>query len=103
LRRELAQKSIINDILNKNLSKVIGANEIIIKVNPVDHELLEKSSKEYLVSNSISKISFEKSEYIEIGGCLIETEIGNLDARIETQINEILKALEDKLAISELE
>lgn len=103
LSKELKNKSIIEKILNENLNKIIGANEIIIKLNPMDHKLLLKSSKEYLSSNNISKIRFETSESVSVGGCLIETEIGNLDARIESQVGEILKALEDKLTTAENE
>lgn len=103
LSKELKNKSIIEKILNENLNKIIGANEIIIKLNPMDHQLLLKSSKEYLSSNNISKIRFETSESVSVGGCLIETEIGNLDARIESQVGEILKALEDKLTTTENE
>ncbi len=103
IKRELNQKSVIEKILNENLSKIIGANEIVIKLNPDDFNLLEKSNKEYLGVNNISKIRFETSDNIDVGGCLIETEIGNLDARIESQVNEILKTLEENLTISETE
>ncbi|MHB9041598.1 MAG: FliH/SctL family protein [Melioribacteraceae bacterium] len=34
---------------------------------------------------------------MELGGCLIETEIGNVDARISTQLNEMQRQLEDSL------
>ena len=31
---------------------------------------------------------------IEKGGCFVETELGNIDARISSQLNEIIKQLE---------
>jgi len=103
IKREIEQKSIITEILEQNLSKVIGANEITIKLNPAEYKIVEKTSKEYLSSIGISKIRFEQNESITKGGCLIETEIGNLDARIDSQLNEILKILESKLTKSETE
>jgi len=97
LKKELEKDSIIENILEQNLSKIIGANDIIIKLNAKDYELIQKSNKEYLKSAGISKIRFEANENIQVGGCLVESEIGNLDARVESQINELIKALENKL------
>ena len=67
LKKELTKKSIIEKTLNENLGKIIGANEIVIKLNPADHTLLENSNKEYMASNNITKIRFETSENIKIG------------------------------------
>lgn len=103
IRREMKNKSVIEKVLTENLNKIIGANEISIKLNPVDYKLIEKTKKEFFESNNITKIKFEQTENVTIGGCLIETEIGNLDARNESQINELLKALEEKLTNDEIE
>ena len=97
LKRELENKSTITEILDKHLSKVIGANDIIIKLNPSELEIIEKTSREKMDKIGISRIRFEPNEAIQRGGCLIETEIGNLDARIDNQINEITKELETEL------
>ena len=95
LQEKLEDNSIIETILDQNLRKIIGANDIVIKLNPKDHALIEKSSKEYFASSGITKIRFVSNENIQIGGCFIESEIGNLDARIETQIGENIRALEN--------
>jgi flagellar assembly protein FliH len=97
LKREIENKSTISEILEQNLNKVIGANDIIIKLNPSEISIVEKTSKEKMDKIGISRIRFEASETIQKGGCLIETEVGNLDARIDSQLNEISKALETKL------
>ncbi|MCB0751455.1 MAG: hypothetical protein KDC52_08280, partial [Ignavibacteriae bacterium] len=103
VEKEIEHKSTLEQILEKNLRKIIGANDIVIKLNPEDNSRIQKSSKEYLTSSGITKIRFEANENIQIGGCLIESEIGNLDARIETQINEIIKALENHFNSIEIE
>ncbi len=95
LKEKLENSSVVEKILEENLRKIIGANNIVIKLNPKDHEIIEKSSKEYFASSGISKIRFQSNDNIQIGGCFIESEIGNLDARIETQVSEILRALEN--------
>jgi flagellar assembly protein FliH len=103
VQMELKENSIIEKILDQNLRKIIGANDIIIKLNPNDYKLIQKSSKEYLASSGDSKIIFESNEHIQIGGCLIESEIGNLDARVESQLNEIIKNLENSFTKIESE
>lgn len=103
IKREMRNESVIVKVLEDNLHKIIGANEIVIKLNPADFTLIQKSGKENLASAGISKIRFEPNENINIGGCLVESEIGNLDARIESQLNEILKELEQKMINLETE
>lgn len=95
LKEKLENGSVVEKILEENLRKIIGANNIVIKLNPKDHTLIKKSSKEYFASSGISKIRFESNDNIQIGGCFIESEIGNLDARIETQLSEIIRSLEN--------
>ncbi len=103
LQKELNENSMIEKLLDQNLRKIIGANDIIIKLNPNDYKLIQKSSKEYLASSGGSKIKYESNENIQIGGCLIESEIGNLDARVESQLNEIVKNLENSFTKIESE
>lgn len=103
LQREIEIESTIENILEQNLKKIIGSNDVIIRLNPADYELLQKSNNEHLTSAGITKIRFESSKNIQLGGCLIESEVGNLDARIETQINELTRALENHFSKVEVE
>ena len=103
LQKELEDNTIIEKLLDQNLRNIIGANDIIIKLNPTDYKLIQKSNKQYLASSGGSKIRFESNENIQIGGCLIESEIGNLDARVESQLNEIVKNLENSFTKIESE
>ena len=103
LQNEIGIDSTIEKVLEQNLRKIIGTNDIVIKLNPNDNKLIQKSSKEYLASSGITKIRFESNDNIHVGGCLIESEIGNIDARIETQISEIIRALENHFTGVEVE
>jgi flagellar assembly protein FliH len=95
IAKEFKYDSGIEKILDQNLKKIIGANDIIIKLNPEDFELIRSKNREYLGSSGISKIKFEPNENVQVGGCLVESEIGNLDARVESRIAELIKALEN--------
>ncbi|MEI7811710.1 MAG: FliH/SctL family protein [Ignavibacteria bacterium] len=94
LKREINRESIITESLKESVRKILGANEILIHVNPVDYNGLNNSGADHFLNETFSKIKFEINEKLDPGGCMIETEIGNVDARIVTQLNEIKKQFE---------
>ncbi len=97
VQRDVVDNTIINETVSRAITKVIGANEVRIKMNPSDVEQIDVNSRNLINSSSFNKIKFEGDERIEIGGCLIETEIGNVDARISTQLEELRRKLEESI------
>ncbi len=95
IKREVESEPIIKEIIDDALSQVIAADKIIIRVNPDDYNLLENEENHHKEIR-FNKIKFEPDASIEKGGCIVETEIGNVDARISSQITEIMKKLEQK-------
>ncbi len=95
--REIEDRTIINENVKVAVNKIIGANEVRLKLNPQDVEELNIDSKNMLNTSSFNKIKIEGDDRIEKGGCLIETEIGNVDARISTQLTELRRKLEESL------
>ncbi|MFA7418953.1 MAG: FliH/SctL family protein [Melioribacteraceae bacterium] len=95
--REIDDRTIINENVKVAVNKIIGANEVRLKLNPQDIEELNTDSKNLLNTSSFNKIKIEGDDRIEKGGCLIETEIGNVDARISTQLTELKRKLEESL------
>ncbi|HED08240.1 MAG TPA: hypothetical protein ENI57_09010 [Ignavibacteria bacterium] len=94
VQREILKEDIIGDVLKDAIKKVLGANNVIVKLNPDDFKALESGGDESFSIKSFDKIKFEQDDRIEPGGCFIETEIGSVDARISSQCNEIRKQLE---------
>lgn len=97
VQHEIESSSVINDNVKISINKIIGANEVHLKMHPLDIEELNEASKSLIHSSSFNRIKIEPDERIERGGCLIETEIGSVDARISTQLNELKKSLEDNV------
>jgi flagellar assembly protein FliH len=93
VKKQLEVEPIIKDTVLESAQKLIGAESILIKVNPSDFELLKDSGRDLFRKDSFSKIQFEPDNNIDKGGCFIESEIGNVDARLKTQLNEIEKLL----------
>lgn len=94
IKREISKESIIKQVLEEALRKVIGANEILVRLNPADYESIIEDEKSFQLKDSFSQIKFEKDERIEQGGCFIESEIGNADGRISSQLNELKRKFE---------
>lgn len=94
IKKEIEKNPIITSTLRDSIRKVLGANEILIKINPKDYNVLNEQSSKVLLEESFNKIKFEHDDRIEPGGCFVETEIGNVDSRISTQLSEIKKHLE---------
>lgn len=97
VEREIQNENIINKNIKEAINKIVGANNVVLKLHPKDLEELTEASKNLIHSSSFTKIKIEPDERIERGGCFIETEIGNVDARISTQLNELRKKLEDNI------
>jgi flagellar assembly protein FliH len=95
--KEIENRNIINENVREAINKVVGANQVKLKLHPADLEELTEASKNLIHSSSFTKIKIETDDRIERGGCFIETEIGNVDARITTQLNELRKKLEDSV------
>jgi flagellar assembly protein FliH len=93
IKREVEKDSIIVENLRNALKKVLGANQIIIKLNPADLAKMNDDSNKMFAESGLSKIRFESTEAVDAGGCLIETDIGSVDARISAQLMELKKSL----------
>jgi flagellar assembly protein FliH len=94
VQREILQEPLIDNVLRDAIRLVIGSNKILIRLHPDDLSIINKDSDNLFNDDSFSKIKFESDEKIERGGCFIETEIGNVDARISSQFTEMKKQLE---------
>ena len=91
-------RKIIGDSAEENRNIVVNtAKEAIkrasdrevmrIRIAPVDYDVLNKKRSELIQCiDGIKSLIFEADESVEPGGCLIETNHGEIDARIDSQI-----------------
>jgi flagellar assembly protein FliH len=100
LSSQLENKSTIETTIKNSIKKIIGANDILVKINPKDFELLNAGSVHFLDTTD-TKIRFEISENIQQGGCFIESEVGNVDARISSQLEELNRIFKNYFSSNE--
>ena len=81
------------DVVKKAILESVG-KKIIVRIHPQDVALLKERQSEILSGlGEVRSISFQEDESIPSGGCIVETELGVVDAKLETQLNAIRKAL----------
>ncbi len=82
------------DRSHEALRKIIGVEKIKIHVNPADEEYIREHRSELSAyADSVKEILIEADGKVERGGCIIESELGNIDARVSTQFELIEEAL----------
>ena len=103
IRESVEKNPSVNKVLSESMKKILGANSVIIKLNEKDLNVLSGENRNLINDGSFSKIKFESDDSIEPGGCLIETDIGNVDGRISTQMKELRKVLDQKILMTDQE
>ena len=66
---------------------------MLVKVAPRDFELLNARRRELLEDGSASEVELVADAQVKWGGCVIEGASGNLDARLETQMQRLRDTL----------
>ncbi len=94
IRREIhADESVVEDIVRESLEAVKSGNSIKLKVNARDIDRI-RDCKDILLqaADNIPDFEIVEDPRIEQGGCIIETDFGIVDARIDSQLQEIGRA-----------
>ena len=84
----------VQDMIRLAVHSVLDRESMVIKIHPTDKEYAESFLPElHHMYSEIKNITIVKNSGIERGGCIIETNFGVIDARIENleeQIDRIL-------------
>ena len=82
------------NIVSEAIGRISDREQIIVRVNRDDAEYL-KRYKERLAGmlDGVKSFSIIEDSNIEPGGCVIETNLGFIDARIATKLKSIEEAL----------
>jgi len=88
-RREV----VINNI-KEALQRVKDRDRIDIRVNFADLDMTTAHKDELIkMMESLKKVNIYEDSRVERGGCIIETDVGAIDARVSTQLEAIEEAI----------
>ena len=89
---------VIHHVLKTAMKKVIDPRHLTVRLNPKDIDTVDGFKQELLLADEFGALlRLEADELIQRGGCIIETKLGDLDARIDQQIKIIEELLKDQL------
>jgi flagellar assembly protein FliH len=95
-----SEKKVVVENVKQALDKVRGETEITIKVNTQDLALTTRNKKQFIASvESLKGVTVEEDSRIKPGGCIIETSFGDIDARIQTQLDIIEERIRELIPI----
>ena len=84
------QRDIIITNVIEALRKVRAKGNIVIKVNLADLRLATEHKQNFINSmESVKSINIVEDSSVDLGGCIIETDFGEIDARIASQLMEL--------------
>lgn len=91
VRRAVEQdKDILMNIMKDGIRKIVGVERMKVRLNPAELNYIQENKHTIQsVSDSLREITFEPDPSVEPGGCTIESDIGNVDARISTQLDQV--------------
>lgn len=87
-------REVVLNVVKEALTRVADQDQLHIKVNPEDLSVIKQAGPAFsdFVDN-MQGITFEEDKTIPNGGCIIETNMGDIDARIEKQFQTMEEAL----------
>ena len=84
------QKNVVINNVVQALRKLKSRGDVVIRVNLADLELTPEHVKDFMkMVENVKSITVLEDSSVDRGGCIIETDFGQIDARISSQLHEI--------------
>ena len=94
VHREIqADPDIIQTLVKVALGRVSERSAVTVRVNPIDYNFLLDKHRGWVQEEGGGKeVTLVADKSVERGGCLVQTECGDVDARIEEGFREVERA-----------
>ena len=99
IRREVAaDPKIILTIIENALQSSVRADHYRIRISPDDLERVTQQKPLFLASISgLKNLSIEADASVSAGGCRVDSDLGDVDATLETQLEAIQQVLKEAI------
>jgi flagellar assembly protein FliH len=94
------QKEVVKANVAEALRKIKGRGDIIIRVNVADLKLTTEHINTLIQKMEGRGIQVAEDSTVDPGGCIIETDFGEIDARISSQLAELENKIRDMSPIT---
>lgn len=93
LGRAMVQRDGVVTVVRELLNRAKTAEKLMIRVSPQDYPLLEAARDDLLAGFEKAEVDIVADDRVTLGGCLLETPSGNLDGRLEIQLQHFVDTL----------
>lgn len=84
------QRNVVINNVMQSLQKLRAKSDVIIRVNLADLSIATKHKEDIVrMAERVRNITIAEDTTVDPGGCIIETDFGEIDARITSQLREI--------------
>jgi flagellar assembly protein FliH len=84
------QKNVVINNIVQSLQKLQQKSDVLVRVNLADLEIATKHKEDILkMAERVQTITIAEDSTVDPGGAIIETDFGEIDARIASQLREI--------------
>lgn len=84
------QKNVVINNITQSLQRLQQKSDVIVRVNLADLKLATRHKEDILrMAERVKTITIAEDTTVDPGGCIIETDFGEIDARISSQLREI--------------
>ncbi|WP_157722008.1 FliH/SctL family protein [Tumebacillus avium] len=98
-RESSVDRSFVVDVVSTALEEMHDGGKVEVRVHPDDHDVVQQSREQLRKAvPGQTELLIIKDHSVEAGGCVVCTAFGNIDARIDTQLEEVRKALQEVAA-----
>lgn len=97
-RETSTDREIVLAVAREALKQLENPGKIKIKINPADLQAAEEAGIGFCdLAENVKQIRVEAEASIDAGGCVIETDCGEIDARIDQQLQTVEAAFRNEM------
>jgi len=99
LTAELTVKpELLSGIVRNALGMLGDAKQVTVRVNPQDLRMLQQQAEDFRKAlSSSATLEWRADETLPPGDCMVDSELGTLDARIATQLESLKQQIESSV------
>jgi len=89
-------KEIAASVIRNALKSLTDRKDISVRINPLDYDIIHERKSEYFGDiDGLRDVTFVEDDLVSQGGCMIESRFGEVDARIEKQMEALEQGLKN--------
>lgn len=102
IMREISMdRTILNNVVQAAVSDLTDRGEITIRLNPDDYILVTSSHEDFFRKELVTeRMQLKSDSSVMQGCCLVDSEMGTVDAGVDAQLDEIFRRLLEERTMS---